>query len=104
MKKLQRSNKNKIIAGVCGGIAEYFNIDPVIVRLIFVVLVLFGFGTGILVYLIAAIIMPTSNSVSNYDDIENMKRAESPDSEGSGRNTKEGQPHSDKDFDSYFKK
>ena len=55
-KRLYRSNKNKMICGVCGGISEYINIDPTVVRLL---CVLFGFtGAGVLVYLIAAIIMP----------------------------------------------
>ena len=55
-KKLYKSNDNKMIDGVCGGIAEYFNIDSTVVRLIAVILV-FGFGTGILAYLAAALIM-----------------------------------------------
>ena len=46
-----------MIAGVCGGIAEYFNIDPTLVRLAFVVL-LFANGIGLLVYIIAAIVIP----------------------------------------------
>lgn len=55
-KKLYRSMTNKMLCGVCGGIAEYFNIDPTIVRLL---AVLFGFsGAGVLVYFIAAIIIP----------------------------------------------
>ncbi len=57
MKKLYRSNNQRIIAGVCGGIAEYFNIDPTIVRLIFIIVSLLG-GSGILAYLIAALIIP----------------------------------------------
>ncbi len=56
MKKLYKSSKNKKIAGVCGGIAEYLNIDPTIVRLIWAVLI-FCFGTGLLAYIIAAVIM-----------------------------------------------
>jgi phage shock protein C len=42
MKKLYRSQKQKIVAGVCGGIAEYFEIDPVLIRLIWIVLIVFG--------------------------------------------------------------
>ena len=56
-KRLYRSKENKVIAGVCGGIAEYFKIDPVIVRLIWVLLVL-GYGFGILAYLVAWLIVP----------------------------------------------
>ena len=57
MKQLRKSNTNKKIAGVCGGIGEYFGIDPTLVRLGFVALSLFG-GGGLVVYIIAAIIMP----------------------------------------------
>ena len=56
-KRLTLSVTDKKIAGVCGGIAEYFNIDPTLVRVITVVLVLF-FGGGLLAYLLAWIIMP----------------------------------------------
>ena len=56
-KRLQRSEHDKWIGGVCGGIAEYFNIDPTLVRLAWVVLTCFG-GSGILAYIVAAIIIP----------------------------------------------
>jgi len=56
-KKLFRSKQDKVIGGVCGGIAEYFKIDPVWVRLIAVLLIFFD-GIGILFYIIAWIIMP----------------------------------------------
>ena len=56
MKKLYKSSKNKKIAGVCGGIAEYLNIDPTIVRLIWAQLII-CFGTGLLAYIIAAVKM-----------------------------------------------
>lgn len=55
-KKLYRSNRNKMICGVCGGIAEYFNIDPSIVRLVAAILAFSG--KGILIYFLAAIIIP----------------------------------------------
>ncbi len=56
-KKLYKSRRNKVICGVCGGIGEYFGIDPTVVRLIWAVLIL-CFGTGILAYIIAALIIP----------------------------------------------
>lgn len=59
-KRLYRSVKNKMFAGVCGGLAEYFNIDPVIVRLIFVVLVLPGGLPGVLPYLVLWIVVPVN--------------------------------------------
>lgn len=57
-KKLKRSYTNKMICGVCGGIGEYFNIDPTVIRLIWAILTVGSFGTGLLVYIIAAVIMP----------------------------------------------
>ena len=56
-KKLYKSNQNKMIDGVCGGIAEYFGVDPTVVRLGTVVLSLLGFS-GVQAYIIAAIIIP----------------------------------------------
>jgi len=58
MKKLRKSSTQKIIAGVCGGIGEYFNVDPTLIRLGFVALS-FMFGGGLLVYIIAAIVIPS---------------------------------------------
>ena len=55
-KKLNRSNANKMICGVCGGVAEYINVDPTVVRLLWVLLGLTG--VGIFAYIVAAIIMP----------------------------------------------
>ena len=57
MKKLYRSNHDKMIAGVCGGLAAYFGVDSSLVRLGFVVFSLV-FGSGLLAYLAAAIIIP----------------------------------------------
>lgn len=57
-KRLYRSRESRMLCGVCGGIAEYFNVDPTLIRLLFV---LFGLsGSGILAYIIAAIIIPDS--------------------------------------------
>jgi phage shock protein PspC (stress-responsive transcriptional regulator) len=56
-KRLYRSRTDKKIAGVCGGLAEYFEIDPVIPRLIWVILLL-GAGIGLLAYLICWIVIP----------------------------------------------
>lgn len=57
MKRLYRSRNNKIIGGVCGGIGEYLNIDPIMIRLVWGILFFIG-GTGLLGYLIAWIIIP----------------------------------------------
>lgn len=56
-KRLYKSATNRVLCGVCGGIGEYFNVDPVIIRLLLVVLCCMG-GSGILAYIIAAIIIP----------------------------------------------
>ena len=57
-KRLVKSNQNRFICGVCGGIAQYFNIDSTIIRLIWVAFCVAG-GSGVLAYVIAAIIMPS---------------------------------------------
>ena len=57
MKKLYRSRKNRVLAGVCGGIGEYFEIDPVIVRLIWIVLTMI-WGFGLILYIIAIFLIP----------------------------------------------
>lgn len=56
-KRLYRSTQDRMIAGICGGLAEYFDIDPVIVRIVFIVLALAG-GPGLLAYIILWIIVP----------------------------------------------
>jgi phage shock protein PspC (stress-responsive transcriptional regulator) len=56
-KRLTRSTTNKKIAGVCGGLAEYFDLDPTLVRIVWLLLVLFA-GTGVLAYLILWIALP----------------------------------------------
>lgn len=59
MKKLYLSNSDKIIGGVCGGVAEYFEIDPTLIRLIAVIAtILTGFVGGIIIYIVAMIIIP----------------------------------------------
>jgi phage shock protein C len=58
IKRLYRSNDERVLWGVCGGIAEYLEVDPTIVRLIWVLLTLASLGMGIILYIIAAIIIP----------------------------------------------
>lgn len=63
MKKLQRSS-NRILAGVCGGIAEYFDLDPTLIRVVYVLLSLFSACfPGLLVYIIMMLLMPNNNQV-----------------------------------------
>ncbi len=58
IKKLYRSKKHRIIAGVCGGIGEFFKIDPTIVRLLWILGTIVSMGGGILFYLVAWLIIP----------------------------------------------
>ena len=71
-KKLYKSRKNRVIDGVCGGIGEYFNIDPTIIRVIWIILVL-CVGTGILAYIICMILIPSmpDGTVIVEDDDDN---------------------------------
>ncbi|MCB6366138.1 PspC domain-containing protein [Intestinibacillus massiliensis] len=57
-KKLCRSIYDRKLCGVCGGLAEYFSLDATLIRLVWAVLTVFSWGTGLLVYIVAAIIMP----------------------------------------------
>jgi len=68
-KKLYKSRTDVKLDGVCGGIAKYFGIDSTIIRLIWLVLVLTG-GSGILAYIICAIIMPREPETINYTEYE----------------------------------
>ena len=61
-KRLYKIEEGKKLCGVCGGIAEYFDVDPTLIRLLWVSLVLCA-GTGILAYIVAAIIMPNKGEV-----------------------------------------
>ncbi len=60
-KRLYRVEEGKILCGVCAGIAEYFNIDPVIVRLGFILLAGIG-GSAVLVYIVGAVIIPPKST------------------------------------------
>jgi len=57
IKKIYRSRKERILAGICGGIANYFEVDPTLVRIIFLFIV-FAAGSGILTYLILIFLVP----------------------------------------------
>ena len=61
MKKLCKSNTNKKICGVCGGIAEYLNADPTLIRLAFILIAMIA-GSGVLAYVLAALIMPEAGT------------------------------------------
>lgn len=58
IKRLYRSKKNRMLFGVCGGLGEYFNTDPTIIRLIAVIVGFFTIGSAFLIYLVSAVIIP----------------------------------------------
>lgn len=68
MKKLYRSRENKVLAGVCGGIGEYFEIDPVIIRLIWIVLTMI-WGFGFFLYIIAIFLIPLEPKEIKIQDV-----------------------------------
>jgi len=71
MKRLCKSNTNKVISGVCGGIAEYFNIDPTIIRVIWAIFTFFSaFAGGIILYIICAVVMPDAYSAPPDDYVD----------------------------------
>ena len=67
VKKLYRSTKNRMLGGVCGGIAEYFELDPTIIRVLFVLFSVFA-GGGILAYIILWLIIPQEPETSEPDE------------------------------------
>lgn len=71
-KKLYRSRKNKVLGGVCGGIGEYFEVDPVLIRVLFVFLTFFN-GSGILLYLLLLIILPQEPIIFPEETYSNVK-------------------------------
>lgn len=81
-KRLYRSTKDRMIAGVCGGLAEYFDIDPIIIRVLFVVVTL-GAGVGILGYIILWIVVPEAvivikSNTNSYTDTNNQTQENEP--------------------------
>jgi phage shock protein C len=62
MKRLYRSKKDMMLGGVCAGIGEHLDVDPTVIRLVWVVLTAISMGTGILVYILAWIIIPEEDT------------------------------------------
>ncbi|SRR5690554_3435051 len=75
MKKLAKSKNNAVIFGVLGGIGEYFNIDPVLLRVVVVVATFIGVGSTVPIYLLLALVMPDDTQDSSVDS---KPRASSP--------------------------
>lgn len=66
-KRLTRSKKDRVIAGICGGMGEYFNIDPLFIRIVFVLLGIYG--AGVIIYIILWIVLPEEgDGTSAHDD------------------------------------
>jgi phage shock protein C len=63
MERLYRSKNERVLGGVCAGIGVYFDVDPTVVRLVWIVLTLLSLGVGVLAYIIAWIIVPEENPV-----------------------------------------
>jgi phage shock protein C len=61
-RKLYRSRSQRMIAGVCGGLADYFNIDATLVRVLFLLLAVFG-GTGLVIYIVMWVIVPDISKI-----------------------------------------
>jgi phage shock protein C len=75
-KMLHRSSTNRIVFGVCGGLGEYFDVDPVLFRIIFLLLI-FGAGTGVIIYLLMALLIPSDAQPAPVDgkvDPEDIKK------------------------------
>lgn len=79
--KLHRSTTDRIIFGVCGGIAEYFDISPILVRVIFI-LGAFLNGLGVLVYVILALVLPPNPIKSINEDFQAIRTGAEPTGEG----------------------
>jgi phage shock protein PspC (stress-responsive transcriptional regulator) len=62
MQRLYRSKKERILGGVCAGLSEHLDVDPKVIRLIWAVVTLISFGTGIIVYIVAWIIIPEDDT------------------------------------------
>jgi len=67
-KKLYRSRTDRMISGVCGGLGKYLGIDPTLIRLVFVLLLLFGVGSGLILYVILMFIVPEEPETTSVLD------------------------------------
>jgi phage shock protein C len=67
-KKLYRSRTDRMISGVCGGLGKYLGIDPTLIRLVFVLLLLFGVGSGLILYIILMFIVPEEPETTSVLD------------------------------------
>lgn len=73
MRKLQKSSRDRVLAGVCGGLGEYFNIDSIIFRLLFIALAIIYLPVSIIIYLVAAILIPQSDKSNVRVDFQKLR-------------------------------
>ena len=92
---MYKADTNKVIFGTCGGIAEYFNIDPIVIRVIFIVLFFTGLS-GLLIYIVASLIIPKS-PFEDFDEFERINK------EYHEKPKRKNRVKGDDEFDSYFK-
>ena len=72
MQRITRSQSDRLLTGVCGGVANYFSIDPTMVRLIWIFFTLIGWS-GLLAYMIATLFIPVSNSQERFFKLDSLK-------------------------------
>lgn len=102
-KKLCKSTKHRMLSGVCGGFADFFNIDPTIVRLIFVILGCIK-GIGIIGYIICIFVLPTDFSETEKSESEENSTETKSDKTAKNKAKTKKAPHTDEEFDSFFSK
>jgi len=120
-RRLYKSNDGMIF-GVCSGIGDFFNIDPVVIRLLMVILAVCSFGTGVVVYLVAAIIIPNrpyadddrywesrnwrnaNERGSRWADEGDRGRWDNQQRDAGNQHCDSTRRRSDEDFDQYFNK
>ena len=77
MKRLYKSRKDKVISGICGGIGEYFAVDPVLIRVIAVLLFFFG-GVGVIAYIVGMIIIPAEPLQADNNEKKEIEKEDAP--------------------------
>lgn len=88
-KKLYRSLDERMLAGVCGGLGKYLNTDPTVIRILFVVLTLIGFGGGIILYLAMWLIVPEEPLAASAPPSQEKPEAEQKSEETTVEDTSE---------------
>lgn len=74
MNNLRRSNSNKVFSGVCGGLGEFFNVDPTIIRIVWALFIVKSFSFSFLIYIISSLVIPSGDDVIYTDGKEANKK------------------------------